>query len=79
MTQVGSMDYANVPNTYGGNPYYVRCFDANSTTPLNGKRVQFPSQEGTGDIDPQLPQLNITDAYRCEGMHYKEINKITKL
>ncbi len=38
-------------------PYYVRCFDSENATPLNGRRVQYASQQGTTEVDPALPQM----------------------
>ncbi len=36
--------------------YFSRCYEAVTPYPLNGYRIAFPSQIGTPDIDPALPQ-----------------------
>ncbi len=36
-------------------PHYAKCYDASSSTPLNGIRIAFSSQIGTSGIDPALP------------------------
>ena len=42
-------------NTWGEDPYYIKCFDNETALPLNGIRVAFASQFGTTNIDPALP------------------------
>ena len=39
----------------GANPHNIKCWDASSINPLNGRRISFPSQEGTTAIDPLVP------------------------
>ncbi len=56
----GTLDYCPpVPNTWGFDPYYMKCFDASSPSPLNGMRTQLPSQQGTLDLDPLLPEISL--------------------
>ncbi len=50
-----------------GHVHYAKCHTAPSPTPLNNKRFQFPSQEGTSDIDPSVPKMNLTDWISCIG------------
>ncbi len=53
-------------NTYGCDPYYVKCYDTDSVSPLNGIRVALPSQIGTTGLDPALPQVSpITNVTAC--------------
>ena len=47
----------SVPNTYGCDPYFLKCLNASSPTPLNYIRMQFASQESTEALDPALPQI----------------------
>ncbi len=57
------------PNTVGaGDPHYLKCLCGTSATPPNGVRLQTPSQLGTADLDPLLPQMNITDWRACLGI-----------
>ena len=53
----------------GDSPHYIKCYDAITETPLNHRRVQYPSQESTTGIDPTIPQMNITDTAACLRMH----------
>ena len=46
-------------------PRYFKCWDANSPSPLNGIRLQFASQQGTDQLDPNLPVQNVTDWRVC--------------
>lgn len=48
-----------------GHPHYVKCYNAPSPTPLNNRRIQYASQEGTANIDPSLPKINATDPDSC--------------
>ncbi len=68
----GGTDYSNewfiLPNNGdAGHPHYLRCYDAVSATPLNGRRFQTTSQFATYALDPDLPQMNITDYKACIG------------
>lgn len=49
----------------GSWPQYMKCYDSNSIEPLNGLRVAFPSQTGTTDIDPIIPQMPIGNSSFC--------------
>ena len=68
--QPGGMDNWGVgfPHTYGSDPYYLKCYDNQSTYPLNGIRIQFASQVGTLSLDPVLPRMNVTDWKSCMGI-----------
>ncbi len=48
-------------------PHFVKCYEnATSGSPPNSKRFAFPSQIGTSQIDPALPQmLPITAVNAC--------------
>ena len=61
----GLYDKGTIPSTYGSDPYYLKCFDAAGRTPLNDKRIQFSSQEGSLEFDPALPRMNVTDFTGC--------------
>ncbi len=39
----------------GYTAYFARCYNAESATPLNKRRVSFVSQMGTTAVDPSLP------------------------
>ena len=52
--------------TYVGSwPHIMNCFDGNTVQPLNDVRVAFPSQEGTTDMDPFIPQITIGNISFC--------------
>ncbi len=51
-----------------GDPHYLKCFDAATSTPLNGLRIQHASQLDTYEIDPLVPKMNITDWQSCMRM-----------
>ena len=53
------------PNPGVRDPHYAKCFDASSSAPLNGLRIQTASQLNTMDLDPLLPQMNVTDWLSC--------------
>ena len=61
----GGLGYGPAPYTYGADPFYLKYFDGFNFIPLNGKRIQHVSQIGTVDLDPELPQMNITDVKSC--------------
>ncbi len=46
-------------------PHYFKCIEASAANPLNGLRIQFASQVSTLNIDPLIPQMNITDSFAC--------------
>ncbi len=52
----------------GAHPFYLKCFNALSPTPLNGKRVAFASQVGTTGLDPELLQMPIGNSSICKRM-----------
>ncbi len=59
---------ANVPLGYDSNcsPYYLKCFDASASSPINQLRIQFPSQESTQLFDPAIPQMiPVTNVSAC--------------
>ncbi len=49
-------------------PHFASCSDGLATAPLNGRRVAFPSQYGTSQMDPSLsattPITNVTACLR---------------
>ena len=51
-----------------GHPHYFKCYDAVSPTPLNNRRIQMASQLNTNQVDPTLPQMNVTDWKACMSM-----------
>ena len=53
------------PVVDGRHPVYFKCFDAISPVPLNHRRVQHLSQLNTVNLDPTLPQMNVTDWRAC--------------
>ncbi len=61
----GGLGYGSAPNTFEADPFYLKCYDGFNFMPLNGKRIQYVSQIGTVDLDPELPQMNITDVKSC--------------
>ena len=57
--------WAGAP-TAGWDPYYLKCYLASQgAQPPNGRRLQFPSQFNTVNLDPSLPQMNVTDWRSC--------------
>ena len=62
-----------VPN---GNydPYYLKCMEGSAAGPLNGLRLQHASQFNTFDLDPAVPQMNVTDTKACLGMLLEYFN-----
>ena len=58
----------NPPSGVGDDLYYMKCFEALSSIPLNEIRLGFTSQVGTSGIDPALPQMNISDFDACVGI-----------
>ncbi len=61
-------NYPTCPNTNPSDPYYLRCWDLITPTPLNGIRTQFASQDATMEVDPTLIKMNVTDVAACLGM-----------
>ncbi len=52
---------------YISDPYFVKCFDVYTSTPLNGRTIAFASQIGTTGVDPSLPSIsNLTDTSLCK-------------
>ena len=45
--------------------HYLKCFDASTAAPLNGLRLQHASQFNTNNLDPAVPQMNVTDWRAC--------------
>ena len=60
----------SIPHTWGCDPYYFKCYDGINYVPLNGRRIQYASQEHTMDIDPSLPIMNLTDIKACTRMDF---------
>ena len=58
----------------GQSALFVKCYDANSTNPVNGRRLAFPSQEATADYDPTLPIVGINNLNACLRMHLPFFN-----
>ena len=46
-------------------PYYLKCFEASAAAPLNGLRLQLPSQFSTLEVDPAVPEMNVSDTEAC--------------
>ena len=64
--QPSSIVSATIPNSWGADPYYVRCYNSSSGAPPNGIRVAFTSQINTAELDPSLPQITpITNISAC--------------
>ncbi len=58
------------PSSYGWDPQYAKCYRTDNAIPMNGIRLAFPSQIGTTDVDPLVPQITpITNVSACEGIH----------
>ena len=57
----------NILPVYGGygNPHYLKCTEASAAAPLNGLRLQPPSQFNTLNLDPAVQQMNATDWKGC--------------
>ncbi len=67
----GGLNGVGFPNTYGGDPHFVKCLDALGAAPLNGVRVQYASMESTTGVDPQLPQMTpVTNVLACLRMRF---------
>ena len=66
--QPQSMWTSTPPSGFGDDPQFLRCFDVEKQTPLNGIRFAFVSQLGTTELDPDLPRMNATDFKGCLGM-----------
>ena len=58
-------------------PFHIKCFEAESLWPMNGRRFQFASQIATASTDPALPELipvtNITACMRMEKFEFESI------
>ncbi len=55
-----------LPDYFGyGNPQYLKCRQASAAAPLNGLRLQHASQFSTLNLDPAVPQMNVTDWKAC--------------
>ncbi len=67
----GMDDYWYEVPPYDGlrDPYYLKCLVGASATPNNGLRMQTPSQTDTNQLDPLVPQMNITDWLACMRIH----------
>ncbi len=52
-------------------PYYMKCIEASAAAPLNGLRLQHASQFNTLNLDPAVPQMNITDWKTCLRMLFE--------
>ena len=64
--QPSSLVSASIPNSWGADPYYVKCYNSSSGTPPNGIRVAFTSQINTAEMDPSLQQITpITNISAC--------------
>ncbi len=62
-------EQGRAPSGYACHPYYAKCFDTITSQPLNGRRIAWPSQDGTTDLDPGLPQITpITNWTACVRM-----------
>ena len=46
-------------------PHYLKCIEASAAAPLNGLRLQHASQFNTLNIDPAVPQMNVSDWRAC--------------
>ena len=46
-------------------PHYLKCIEASASAPLNGLRIQHASQFNTLNLDPAVPQMNVTDWRAC--------------
>ncbi len=69
-------------NSYVSPPpvaYFGRCFNASSSTPLNNRRIAFPSQLGTTDIDPDLLKMNQSNCRSIFGFFIKSYSFIKDL
>ncbi len=54
----------------GYDPRYLKCIEASGAAPLNGLRLQHASQFNTLEVDPLVPQMNITDWKACMRIHF---------
>ncbi len=52
--------------------HYLKCMEAAVAVPLNGLRIQHASQIYTLNIDPTVPQMNLTDMKACLRMKVLE-------
>ena len=72
----GGLQYNPYPNTFAADPFYLKCLNGFNFSPLNGKRIQYVSQSGTMELDPELPEMNITDVKSCMRMIMSKLEKI---
>ena len=54
-----------------GIPQYLKCTAASAAAPLNGLRLQHASQFNTMNLDPTVPQMNVTDWSACLCMSFE--------
>ena len=54
-----------------GIPQYLKCTETSAAEPLNGLRLQLASQFNTLDLDPTVPQMNVTDWRACLRMSFE--------
>ena len=75
--QFGSLynGWWSIPDPGYLDPYYLKCFHSPTATPSNSRRIQHASQLNTIDIDPLVPQMNITDWTKCLSIFTFLLNK----
>ena len=57
--------YWSTPPASNYDPHFLKCIESPGETPLNGLRIQHASQIDTNNIDPLIPQMNVTDWRAC--------------
>ncbi len=58
-------EWYQLPRPGVHDPHYLKCFLGPLAAPPNGLRIQTASQLNTFNIDPLVPQMNITDIAAC--------------
>ncbi len=66
--------YDTPPYNGDTDPYYLKCTQGTAATPANGLRIQTASQLNTWDIDPLVPQMNVTDWLACMRMVFSLVS-----
>ena len=66
---LGSWWYS-LPYFSGYDSHYLKCIEESAAAPLNGLRLQHASQFNTVNLDPTVPQMNVTDWKACLRMGF---------
>ncbi len=62
-----------------GPTYYAKCYAAKTSSPMNSRRIAFPSQLGTVEIDPSLPSINAVNHSCVRMKHFENFDRIRNI